>query len=252
MEIEILKKAGLTESQAKGYMALIENGEKSPAELSELINETRTNTYAIVDRLEKLGLAKKKDNTNKAVYVAAHPSAVELLAEKRRKIVTKNEREIKQNLSSLINLFYEHNELPGTRTLNGIDGIKTVHKETLNDKKDIYLLRTTADTTNLSLDYWNDYRKKRSELGINTYAITPKTELSIKVQEEDKKMLFHRTFIDENDYTAPVEIDIYGDKVALIAFGETQIATIINSPPIAESLRQVFKLVSKSINNKSN
>jgi len=253
MEIEILKKAGLTESQSKGYMALVENGEKTPAELSDLINETRTNTYAVVDKLEKLGLAKRKDNTNKAIYIATHPSSIETLAEKRRKIVSKNEQDIKQNISSLIDLFYSHNELPGSRTLNGIDGIKTVYKETLNDKNDIYLLRTTADEGALGKDYLDSYRSKRAKLGINTYALTPKTNIAeLNYKNEDEKMLFHRTFLDNNLYTAPVEIDVYGDKVAIIAFGETQMATIINSPPIAESIRQMLQIISKLINDKSN
>ena len=56
-------------------------------------------------------------------------------------------------------------------------------------------------------------------------------------------MRYHRTPLPDNTYTAPVEIDVYGDKVALIAFGETQMATIITSPPIAESLRQVLRII---------
>lgn len=245
MEIDILKKAGLTESQAKGYMALIENGEKSPAELSELISETRTNTYAIVDKLEKLGLAKKKDNANKAIYIAAHPSAIETLAEKRRKIVTRNEQEIVRNLSTLIDIYYEHNESPGIRTLQGVDGIKKAYKDILNENKDNYLLRTTADTPSLGDEFMQDFIKKRVQLGINTYALTHDTEIARQHirDNKDEEWLFDRHTLPNNTYTAPVEINVYGDKVALIAFGETQMATIINSPAIAEAMKQVLMLV---------
>ena len=58
----ILRKAGLTESQAKGYLALIEHGSLSPVELAEKTGETRTNGYMICEKLEKLGLATKKDD----------------------------------------------------------------------------------------------------------------------------------------------------------------------------------------------
>ncbi len=249
MEIDILKKAGLTESQAKGYLALVEHGESTPAELAEYTGETRTNAYAIVDKLEKLGLAIKKDS-NKTKYTAAHPSAIENLAEKRRKIMAKNEQEIKTNISSLIDMFYSFNELPGVRTLEGIDGIKTAYADTLKERKDIYLLRTIHDSKlNVDREYWSKYRKNRAELGINTYAITPVTELAKShLENEDEQMLFHRTFLPNNsDYDAPVEIDVYGDKVALIAFGETEMATIINSPPIAEAMRQILQLLAKLI-----
>ena len=46
-ETTILRKAGLTESQAKGYLALIEHGALSPAELAEKTGENRTNGYMI-------------------------------------------------------------------------------------------------------------------------------------------------------------------------------------------------------------
>ena len=68
VDTAILRKAGLTESQAKGYLALIENGELSPVELAEKTGESRTNGYMICERLEKLGLATKKDGQKAGFY----------------------------------------------------------------------------------------------------------------------------------------------------------------------------------------
>ena len=246
--IDIVKKAGLTESQAKGYLALIEHGALSPTALAEKTGESRTNGYMICEKLEKLGLAAKKEG-KKAIYTPAHPSALETLAERRRKILVRNEQEVKQNLTSLIDAFYATNELPGTRILQGIDGIKDVYKDTLREKESIYLLRTTADTPDLGMQYLDNYRRQRAEKGIHTFALTPKTEIGLhhQLSGEDEEMLFHRTFLPDGIYTAPVEIDVYGDKVAFIAFGDTQMATIVDSPPIAEAMRQVLCLLSSTL-----
>lgn len=248
MDTAILRKAGLTESQAKGYLALIEHGALSPADLADKIGETRTNGYAIADKLTTLGLATKKDG-RKAVYTPNHPSNVELLAEKRRKVLVKNEQEVKQGISPLIDLFYKFSEEPGTRTLQGIDGIKEVYADTLRAQQTIYLLRTVADIPDLGLEYLDSYRAQRAAAGIHTYALTPDTEIGRRYAKsgEDRRMLFHRTFLPDNSYTAPVEIDIYGDKVALISFGNTQMATIIHSPPIAEAMRQLMKLLANQL-----
>lgn len=244
MDITILKKAGLTESQAKGYLALIEHGSLSPTKLATYTGETRTNAYAIADKLVTLGLATKKDGTP-ATYTANHPSSLELLAERRRKAITQNEQAVKAGLSPLIDLFYANTEMPGTQTYQGIDGIKTVYSDTLKTKQDIYLLRTTADTPDLGEAFLDTYRLKRAKLGIHTYALTPETKLGRQYAADgtDQVMLFHRTFLKQDSYTAPVEIDVYGNKVALIAFGETQMATVITSPPIAEAMRQIFTLI---------
>lgn len=244
MDTSLLKKAGLTESQAKGYLALIEHGAMSPTQLANRAGETRTNGYAIADKLVAYGLAIKNDEP-KAIYRAAHPSALELLAEKRRKALVRNEQEVKQNISPLIDLFYAYSETPGTRTLQGVDGIKSVYEQTLVDKKDIYLLRTTSDISTLGTQYIEHYRDKRAQLGIHTYAFTPITDeaLTNYSSGEDATMLFHRRFLPKDSYTAPVEIDVFGNKVALIAFGNTQMATIIDSPPVAEAMRQILQLV---------
>lgn len=243
--VALLRKAGLTESQAKGYLALINNGQLSPVELAELTGESRTNGYMICEKLEKLGLAAKKEG-KKALYTPTHPSALEVLAEKRRKAITRNEQEVKSGLSPLIDMFYANTEMPGTRTLQGIDGIKQVYTDTLKTPdKTIYLLRTTVDGPTLGHDYFDRYRRQRAEAGIDTYALTPMNEISYKHVNagEDEIMRYHRTPLSLEDYTAPVEIDVYGNRVAFIAFGDTQMATIIDSKPIADSMRQILNIL---------
>ena len=248
MDITILRKAGLTESQAKGYLALIEHGSLSPIKLATYTGETRTNAYAIADKLVTLGLATKKDDKPVA-YTANHPSSLETLAERRRKVIIANERAVKDNISPLIDMFYAATEMPGTEVFQGIDGIKSVYNDTLKTKSDIYLLRTTADTVDLGESYLNSYRTKRAQLSIHTYALTPDTQLGRQYATDgtDEAMLFHRTFMRDGTYTAPVEIDVYGNKVALIAFGDTQMATVITSPPIAEAMRQLLRLLADQL-----
>lgn len=248
MDIAILKKAGLNEAQAKGYIALAEHGQLNAPELAEKIGESRTNGYAIGDKLVQLGLAEKNETgTNK--YRASHPSSVALLAERRRKVVVRDEQTVQNGLADLIDFFYTHSELPGTRTLEGLDGIKQVYQDTLSTKKDIYLLRTMADIPSLGEGFLDNYRERRAKLGINTYALTPDTPEARRhiASGDDERLLFHRTFLANSCYTAPVEIDVYGNKVAFIAFGETQMATIIDGPPIAEAMRQLLGLLAAQL-----
>ena len=141
--------------------------------------------------------------------------------------------------------------MPGARTLEGIEGIEEAHNDVLRTKKDVYLLRTVADKAlgddNQMDSYLRYYRDQLPILKINTYALTPVTKEGVKNAKpgRDKAVLFHRTWMDGEDYTSPMEIMVYGDKVAMIAFGETQMATIITSPIIAEAMRQILKIMTK-------
>lgn len=59
MNTKTLLEAGLSESQAKAYVALIQQGQLSPPQLADQVKESRTNSYMILEKLEELGLVKK-------------------------------------------------------------------------------------------------------------------------------------------------------------------------------------------------
>ena len=248
--IEILKKAGLNDAQAEVYDCLLKNGAMTPAELGEKTSQSRENCYAIIKKMIELGLIEQTKD-KKTTYRVLNPTSLETLVEKRRKIMAKNEKVVKENISSLLDIFYANNELPGSRTLEGADGLIEVYKDTLITKKDIYLFRTEADSEfwrqNDKLgDFFSDYLEQRALLGIHTFALTPVTPHAIKRVKKglDSALNVKRVWRDDA-YDAPVEIQVYGDKVALIAYGETAMATIITSPAIAEAMRQVLKIMMK-------
>ena len=252
-EIEILKKAGLNDAQAAIYNALLQSGALTPTELAAKTGQSRENCYAVSKKLIELGLI-EQTNDKKTKYQVLNPSALEILAEKRRKVVAKNEKFVKENLSSLLDIFYANNEMPGARTLEGIEGVKEVFRDNLRVKKDIYFLRTTADellSGEKGDNFLHEYRNQLPVMGIHTYGLTPVTAQAKKKVKtgRDEATNFHRTWMPAEDYTAPVEIQVYGDKVALISFGETEMATIITSPMVAESMRQVLKLLMKFYQN---
>lgn len=243
-EIDILKKAGLNDGQAKVYCSLLSSGSLTPVQISKETGETRENCYLICKKLVDMGLIQRTD-AKKVTYAALNPSNLEILAEKRRKIVQKNEKILKDNMSSLLNIFYANNELPGSRTYEGIEGIKEVYLDALRVKKDVYLLRTKADGV-LGGDYMMDsflrkYRDQLPILGIHTYALTPFTKRYSR--ERDEEINFHRVWMEDGMYDAPVAIHVYGEKVAFVAFGEQLMATVITSPLISEAVRQMIKMM---------
>lgn len=170
-EMELLKKAGLSESQAAVYKCLLENGVMTPNELASKTGQSRENCYAVAKKLIDLGLIEHTD-AKKASYRVLNPSALETLVEKRRKIMAKNEKLVKENISSLLDIFYANSEMPGARTLEGIEGVKEVYRDALRVKKDVYLLRTKADAvlgTDESTDsFLRSYRDQLPILGIHT------------------------------------------------------------------------------------
>ncbi len=247
-ELNVIKKSGLSESQAKVYLALLRNGELTPTKISEITKEKRENCYNIAKRLTELDLI-EKTNKRKISYRVKNPTNLEILAENRRKIIQKNEQYVKNNMSALLNIFYANNYAPGSRTLEGIEGVKEAYKDALRVKKDVYLIRTVADKQlgeDVDMDsFLHKYREELPKLGIHTYALTPDSKGARENLRSgrDKEVNFHRTFMPKDAYTAPVAVHIYGNKVAFIQFGEAPMTSIIESPPIAEAMMQIHSIL---------
>lgn len=240
-DVRIIERAGLTEPQAKTYLALLRNGALTPTKISEITGETRTNTYALLDKLSELNLAEKIEKGKTASYIALPPSNLELLAEKRRRAAINDEQNIKNNISVLTDIFYAHSSIPGAKTYFGEEGVKEIFKDTLRVSPDkIYLIRSSADAG--IFDFINRYREARVKKKIHTYAITPDLPDGRKNVASDEERLFHRVMAPRDAYKTPVEIDIYGDKIAFIDYGENGTSTIITSPVIAAAMREIFIL----------
>ena len=52
MNEEILQQAGLTKTEAAIYVILVKNSPLAPPKLADLANESRTNTYKLLETLE--------------------------------------------------------------------------------------------------------------------------------------------------------------------------------------------------------
>ncbi len=239
--LSLVRKAGLTESQAKSYLALIEHGTLSPTALAEQTGESRTNAYMICDKLVTLGLATKKD-ASKAIYSPTHPSALELLAEKRRKIIQRDEQTLKNGLGELIDYYYEKAEMPGVRYLKGRDGQVKIYEDILAQKQPMYLIRTPNEKKFFGKEILRDFIANRMKRSIPVNALTPFMDDSNMDPAKDAEKLLTRQFMPAECYTAPVEIDIYGSRTSFISYGEELTGVIIDNPHIADAMRQVFEL----------
>lgn len=240
----ILRKAGLTESQAKGYLALIEHGALTPVELAEKTGENRTNGYMICEKLEKLGLATKKE-AKKALYTPSHPSALEVLAEKRRKIVQRDEKMIKDNLGEIVEHYYRFQSTPGVEVGYGEEGVEKIRARTLAKQKELLFVRSSADSR-YNQEKLADFIKNRVKLGISAQSIAPAEHSTTTSHEQLDEWLLDRTLLPPGLYSAPVEIDVFGDTVAFIDFQNGSMSTLITSATIAEAMRQLFFLAKRS------
>ena len=246
MDTELLIQTGLSEVQAKIYLYLIKHGQSTPTEIAIEIGENRTTVYSAAEKLETLGIISKKEKGKVVAYIPNHPSVLESIAEKRLRKVARKAKNLESNLPSLINYFNEYQSTPGATTFYGQEGVKMIWDKVIATKAPFYFVRSRYDEAadNKILD---EFKKARVEAGIESENITPSEFTKNTDEEMWEKFLLRRTLLPPNEYDSPVEIDIFGDNVAFINFSKNGMSTLIESPEIADAMRQVFLFAKKHI-----
>ena len=220
----IAVKAGLSDSQAKAYVALTKNTELTPTELAKITGESRENCYNIAKRLMALGLAEKTTH-KKTAYRALPPDALQNLAADRLASLKQSAANIKQNINALSQFAKTGNIHP--------DLSKTI-EEILQSSDDCYIFCPDCSQTRLLQVKTNHA----------TYVLTPdeaSSRQSIK-KGTDQKLHITRTLMSVDAYDSEVEIVIYGNKTAFLNY-ITKTATLLDDPAITEAIRQIFRIL---------
>lgn len=230
----ILRKAGLTESQAKGYLALIEHGELSPTDLADKTGESRTNGYMICDRLVALGLATKKEG-KKALYSPEDPSRLRQLLAHRQQALKKANDELSILLPSLVSTYKLVTDKPGVLYLEGIDSFRAIYDDIISTGDTLRIFPSAYDRDDPQIAAMIDRQIARQrKAGIKTEALM--RDEVYNPAHNDALFEARRAHFGPLD----TQIMIYGPNVALTTFSKGIVTTILTNQLIADTFRQLF------------
>jgi len=233
MDITKLEKIGLNLNEAKIYLALLELGQAQAGEISKKSQINRTTVYDSLERLIQNGLVVFVISSNKKIF---RPVAPKKLLDK----VIQREINIRELLPELENLFNESKEKEETDIYKGRKGIKSILDDILKCKEYIAFGSSGKFLEIMQHDFII-FQKMKRELKINSRVILSE---SSRKTETVKAAYTNFKFIPD-EFSAPTTTFIFNDKVAIIVWGETPIATLIKSKEVAKSYSSYFELLWK-------
>lgn len=242
--------AGLTQTEAKCYIALLDVAEMKPSELARIVNESRTNCYKILDKLCEYRLVERFNKGKISHFRASNPTRLLELARERRAAAEQAEQALEQEVHSLNQAYITKHEQPGVQHFTGPDGIAKIYADQITVGRPIYFVNTLAGIDFYSYETMHQLRMQAVKAGLRREALTPDTPLiNSDFVQTDARYLLQRTWLRSQDYTAPIEWGAYGDKLYIISFGTEAMGTVIENKNIAESFRQLFKIMKRGQRN---
>lgn len=246
--LEPLKNLGLSEKEAKIYLALLQLGPATPYQIAKKAEIKRPTAYVIAEELVEKGLIVHVPGEDKRRYIARTPDA--FIEERAEKL-----QAARAILPELRSFQKGTAEKPSIMYYEGIEGIRQAYaykKRELDDKEIVGFFASGVDIApemNRVLLEWNEYREKHGAktrgLTVDHVSLAPYAKYL-----EPEKGTFQAKFMPPELYNAKVSIESCDKQFVRICLMESAQTLIIESPKFAVAIAEVFELLWKSLEGK--
>ncbi|MDO8523148.1 MAG: helix-turn-helix domain-containing protein [bacterium] len=249
--LDELKKIGLSEHEAKVYLALLELGSATAQEIANKSGIKRTTIYMQIEALMKMGLVTSfeketsKGGAPKTYFRAEDPEHLHRLVEKEKSTMKEKEAALKETIPDLEKLFLSSGERPRVRFFEGIEGLRAIQDEVFKIKapagETIKTVASPEDVIKTFPEHPTEYAARRIKKGIMVQLIYTSSKGAF-LKDFDKKDLRESRYISPDKFPFSCDIGIYGDSVAISSLRDKPFGIIIENKGIANSMKTMFSL----------
>lgn len=242
MIISDLIDLGLSPEEAKVYLSLIELGSSYVSLIAKKAKVNRVGCYHTLNKLVKRGFINSFEKENIKYFSVDNPKNI---VSKQKELLTKAEKILPELLSLKSSSVYS----PKIKYYEGINGIKNIFEDTLSTKDELLGYTNLQDLPKvIPEDFLKDYAKRKISLNIKTRMLSPISKDALKYLKTYYPKNFDENlaeilFINPKQFMFEYEINIYGNKVAIVSLNADElIGLIIESPIYAKTQRAIFNL----------
>ncbi len=235
--LKTLKTFGLSEKQAKIYLALLELGASTAQKISHKSELPRATVYDILSELAEMGAVALFEQKGVKNYSAENP-------EKLLKLAQDKTRLLEGVLPQLQALYKSDSDRPMVRFFQGREGMKAVLEEVLQDRQEMMSFSSADDLFSILDDYFPQFVVRRVALKIPARVIlrdTPRGRERKKLGDKELRQV--RLVPATYDWHAMKSI--FGKKVAYFAFDRDLLAVVIESEVLSKLEKAQFDLLWK-------
>jgi len=221
------------------YLVLLALGPSTVNTIAERSDLIRTTTYDVLKKLREKGIVSSLVRNKILHFEAADPQKlIETLDVKKQKI--------QEALPELRKLHQVVTQGPTIELYEGVEGIRTIWQDILNEKKPLLSISNYESLFN-TLKYFSPrFIQQRVKNKIFAKLLTEKTPQAIETwKKTDKQELRETRFLPSLESIKITEY-IYGDKVAFLSTNpQNPLGVILRHPEITAQQQKLFELLWK-------
>lgn len=245
--LPIFQQLGFTHLQARIYLASLELGAQPASVIAKKAGLKRGHTYNLLSQMKDSGYIQEYIKDGVRNFISCSPTTLlSILANRAQEIEVRKEKLLQAMpiLNAIRNPLIVQ---PKVRFFQGLDGIKEVYNDTIRGPiGTIYaicdwdFLFPLSKSRELHDWMWN-YADRRAAQNIMFLAIANKSaesDVAHKLGRRQKRKIKMLRGV-----YLPVEIMVYGGKVAFMSSKDDMVGVIIEDAAIADTLRNFHKAI---------
>jgi sugar-specific transcriptional regulator TrmB len=238
MDHRELVNLGLTEKEAKVYLAALELGKSPVQKISQKAGVNRATTYVIIEGMMKKGLMSSYHEDKKQFFFAESPEKLSILFKNQEQEIKRKGEYLEKLLPELKGLNISKEGRPVVRYFEGKEGLRAMAHELSDlkgdeDMKIIYSFDLLAKI--FSEKEFLEMRKVRQKRKVKARVI-----LNDDLERYDGDAEFYR--ISSKKYLISCDIAFFNNKVRIATLKGSPIGIIIENQEIANTLKILFDL----------
>ena len=237
-----LKNLGLSENEAKVYMAMLELGPATVLEISAKAGVNRPTAYVQIESLKKMGLVSTQMKGKKHIFIAESPEQLEFMIDRQKSELEQKKDELQKLLPDLTAMFNVSDQKPQVRFFEGVEGLMKIQDEFLKNKsKESISMSSLDDVMNVFPAHPQKYTPRRVQRGIKSRLIYTSSRGAFL--KSDPALLREVRFISPEKMPFNLDMSIYDDVVAIANLRGTVSGVIIKNQNIADSFRNLLNFI---------
>ncbi len=251
MNENVIKEAGLTDSETKIYLALLEIGDSTRG---NIVNHSRVAGSKVYENLEKLhqkGLVSWYIQQGVKHFKPTNPKQLLTYLEEKKKSIIRVEEKMQSILPLLLSQYSDSKEEQEVELLTGMKGLETIFFEQVDLLKrgefNYVIGGTKGSNEGPMFAFFEKIHHMRQAKGIKTkmlYNVSQKETVD-RLYGQSKFSLTQVRYIPT---ASPVAINIYANRVVIIIFGKEMTLIHIRSQQTASSFLEYFSILWKQGN----
>ncbi|MDO8583893.1 MAG: helix-turn-helix domain-containing protein [bacterium] len=236
----LLKSLGFTDSESKIYLLSLEMGPAAVQDIAKRAGVSRVTTYAVIESLMKDGLMSTVQKGKKHLYVAESPDRLVAHMQSKMEQMKATLKELDQSVDELRLL--TRGEKPVVKMFEGIEGTRAIMQALIDskaEKADVIYDFANVETSDAGTP--EEERRAMQEYTIkNDLHVVGvfRTEKSDYTSNKNVKL-----YLLPKHFNFPGEILAMGNKIALISYTGKRLAVLIESPDLAQTVREMFRVI---------